>query len=228
MPRVATRTRKRVEVKRAMRCSGSPCVVARERLAGEDASGSWELENAAREIRVGDRYYTWARKNRGVFYQHVECGYPKRSQLSDRKTVVIEDAIDDANKAIGDWVPELAHAEPTYTDGYEDVRSALESVAEVARDVGQEYQDGFENMPEGFQQGGTGQAMEEVAQELDSWADELESWSPSSEDPDMPDREEDEDEDEYRERCQQALDDWAEEVRSDAEDAMSGMPEYQG
>lgn len=240
MPKVHTRTRKRAEVKKEMRCAAFPCKVMAERLNGS-GDATYEQQEAAREIKVGDTYYTWSRKmgRSGVtYFQHKECGYPKRSQLSSRKTVAIEDAIDDANDRIVAWVPEL-DPDGTHSGGYEDVTDALQSVAETANDVGQEYQDGFDNMPEGLNQGDTAQAMEAVAQELDSWADDLESWSPSSDEPDMPDKddykqagledgEDDYDLDAWRDACETALDDWASEIRSEAEDAMSDMPEYQG
>jgi hypothetical protein len=214
VPRVSTRTRKRVEVKRAMRCSAYPCKLAEER-------------DGDAEIRVGDSYYTWARKNIGVYFQHVTCGYPRPTQLSSRKTAQVEEAIADAEKQIGDWAPEIG-ADFTYGDGYDDVTQALQSVADSAREVGQEYQDGFDNMPEGLNQGSTAQAMEEVAQELDGFADDLEQFSPNTDEPELPDRDDGEDDDDYRDRCQQALDDWADEVRSEATEKMSEMPEYNG
>lgn len=231
MPRVHTRTRKRAEVKRAMRCAAHPCVVANHRLGDKlnDGASYAEIQNAD-EIKVGDTYYTWSRKSgRGgvTYFQHRECGYPKRSQLSNRKTVAIEDAIDSANDEIQSWTPELG-ADDTYSDGFEEITNALQTVADVAREVGQEYQDGFDNMPEGLNQGPTAQAMEEVAQELEGYADELESFEPSSTEPDLPDREDEQEKDEWREACQTAIDDWASDVRSEAEDKMSEMPEYQG
>jgi hypothetical protein len=214
MPRVSTRTRKRKEVKRPMRCAA-----------------------CGQEIQVGDTYYTWARKtgrSGAVYFQHKGCGYPKRSQLSSRKTVAIEDAIDEAGREIAVWSPVLDD-NGSYSDGYEPVTNALNAVAEVGREVGQEYQDGFDNMPEGLNQGATAQAMEEVTQELESWADDLDSWSPPGDEPEFPARADfiapagtEYDEDAYREACELALDDWADEVRSAAEDAMSEMPEYQG
>lgn len=208
MPRVHIRTRRKVELKTPMTCSV-----------------------CSKPVEVGDTYYTWARKmgrSGAVYYNHQDCGPPQRSQLSSRKTVAVEDAIDEANTAIQSWTPELAHAEPTYGDGYEDVATALQTVGEVAREVGAEYQDGFDNMPEGLNQGETAQAMEEVAQELESWADDLDSWSPSNDEPDIPERDEDEEDEAYRERCEAALEDWANDVRTDAEDAMGDMPEYSG
>lgn len=229
MPRVSTRTRKRKEVKRQMRCAAHPCVVAKARLGDRlDGDGvSFKEMEAASEIRVGDMYYTWSRRNRGTYFQHQECGYPKRSQLSDRKTVQIEDAIDDAQATLDAWVPVLDD-DGTYTGGYDDVSDALADVESVASSVAQEYQDGFDNMPEGLNQGPTAQAMEEVSQELDSWGQDLASWSPDEGEPELPEQDEDESDDDWRDRKQDALDAWAEDVRSSATDKMSDMPEYQG
>jgi hypothetical protein len=214
-----------------MRCAAYPCKMAEQR-------------DGDTEIRVGDTYYTWARKygrSGTVYYQHEQCGRPKRSQLSSRKTVAIEDAIDGIS--LSNWSPELDD-DGTYSGGYEDVKSMLEEVASVARDVGQEYQDSYDNMPEGLNQGETAMAMEEVAQELDSWADELESFEPSADEPDLPEHEEPEAEDfedaqewlkareeaeeKWLEACQEALDNWAADVISEAEDLLGNMPEYQG
>jgi hypothetical protein len=73
--------------------------------------------------------------------------------------------------------------------------------------------------------------MREIAQELESWADDLESFEPNSNEPEWPEREslsDPEDDDEYRDAIETALSDWADEVRSDAEDKLGDMPTYNG
>lgn len=187
-------------------------------------------------LEEGQKYYTWARRfgrSKAVYYQHTECGYPRPTQLSGRKTAQVEEAISDAETAIGAWTPELPEGSDEDLNGFEpddtsDVNDALNEVASIARDVASEYEDGVQNMPEGLQQGTTGEAMTEVAQELESWADTLEGWTPSATFS-LPDRgDEDETPEDYRERVQSALDDWADEVRNEATDEMGDMPEYQG
>lgn len=227
MPRVHTRTRKRAEVKRAMHCAG-PCKVAQER-------------DGDTEIRVGDSYYTWARKMAygGVtYFKHQACGYPRPTQLSNRKTAVIDEAISDA-----EW-PSATLEQPEGWDGdtsilndqavsfIEDVKASAVSIAEVAREVGQEYQEAFDNMPEGLNQGSTGQALEEVARELETWADEIESWDPTSDEPDWPEREEtpdgEESLDDFFQRCVEAFETWATDVVDEAQSQSSEYPEYNG
>jgi len=219
----------RAEVKRPMRCSASPCKVAAER--GGDT-----------EIRKGDRYFTWARKfgrSGVVYFRHVECGRPRMSELSSRKTVLIDEAVSDA---VWDFSPQVDE-DGSYDGDVSDLTSTLEEIASVAREVGEEYQDSFDNMPENLQQGETGQALEQVAQELDSWADELESWEPQAEyeQPERPDEsdftdgEDNFDEDAYKKamedwhsQCQDELDIWASDVLQEAQDACSDHPEYEG
>jgi hypothetical protein len=213
MPRVHTRTRKRAELKRPMSCSAYPCKVAEER-------------DGDREIRVGDEYYTWARKaayGGTVYFRHVACGAPRLSELSSRKTVLIDEAVNDAS---WDFSPQVDE-DGAYDGDFSDVTSTLEEIAEVARGVGEEYQASFDNMPEGE----TAQRLEEVAQELDSWADELESFEPSAQ-YEQPEREEtpdgEESDEDYLQRCQEALDTWASDVVQEAQDACGDHPEYQG
>jgi hypothetical protein len=215
MPRVHTATRKRKVVKRAMNCAG-PCKLAAER--------------GSTEILVGDSYYTWSRKlSRGgiTYFKHVECGRPKPTQLSSRKTAVIDEAIGDAN-----WpTPTFDANDSGLAENFlAEVKSVVEEIGSVIRDVGQEYQDSFDNMPEGLNQGDTGQALEAVAQEMEDKADELESWDPSSEEPDWPDTpdESDESDDAIDDERQQAFETWADDVLQEAQDAVSEYPEYQG
>lgn len=214
MPRVHTATRKRAVVKHAMRCIG-PCKLA-------------ESRDGSTEIQVGDSYYTYSRKmSRGgiTYFKHVACGYPRPTQLSNRKTAVIEEALLDASwpTASFDSTDLAGQAESFLAD----VKSVVEEIAGVIRDVGQEYQDSFDNMPENLQQGDTGQALETVAQEMDSKADDLESWDPTSDEPDWPEPDDD-DRDAYVDACQQAFESWADDVLSEAQDATSEYPEYEG
>jgi hypothetical protein len=57
----------------------------------------------------------------------------------------------------------------------DDIKEALETAANEARDVAQEYEDSLSNMPEGLQQGDTGQQIQEKVDAINEWADELES-----------------------------------------------------
>lgn len=217
MPRVTSHVKSPRETKRPYRCSRC------------------KLQDSL--IVPGQSYYKWAIKSSyggTVYYQHVECGRPRPTQLSHSKTAQLDEAVEDANTALSEWTPTLDE-DGEFSGDYGDVTSICEEVAQVARDIGQEYQDGFDNMPEGLQYGSTGQAMEDVAQRLETYADELESFSPSEDEPDLPERDEDpeaedglEDEVAWRERRETALSDWADGVTSDAESLLSDIPYYEG
>jgi hypothetical protein len=65
----------------------------------------------------------------------------------------------------------------------EDIQSNLQSVAEVALEVAQDYQEGLDNMPEGLQEGDVGMEIQEKIEACEAYAEELEAWEPSD-DPD--------------------------------------------
>ncbi len=74
-----------------------------------------------------------------------------------------------------------------------------------------------------------------MAQELESWADDLDGWEPSSSEPDLPEREDvpaegDEESQDatYEEQVAEAIDSWCSDVLSEAQDAISEYPDYQG
>jgi hypothetical protein len=201
MPRVYTKTARKSKYQRTCTGCGQP-------------------------VAPGHTYYTWEKRYGGPRYRHTACGYPRPSELSGRKTAIVEDAIQDAGTAIGQWTPELgAYA----TD---DLLSVLEQVADQAEEVGDEYEGSADNMPESLQYGTQAEAMREVAQELRDWAEELRSWQPDEEEPDLPDRSDyTDDEDgagEYQEAVDQAISDWADQVRDSATDKLADLPEYQG
>jgi hypothetical protein len=190
-------------------------------------------QHCSKEIEVGQAYYYWSRHRSPKSFTHVECGAPSPTMLSSAKTAVIEEAVGAVDLTSWDpTVPSDWDGNPASLDvGFDDVVSMLTEIADVARDVGSEYESGVDNMPEGLQQGSTGEAMREVAQELESWADDLESFEPNSNEPEWPEREslsDPEDDDEYRDAIETALSDWADEVRSDAEDKLGDMPTYNG
>jgi len=217
MPRVHTKTRSTRETKRPYRC-----------------------ESCGQAIEPGQIYYQWEKRYGGPRRQHKACGYPRPTQLSNRKTAQIDEAVSDMSAPswgltvdVDGWDggTEQFNAE---AEGFlADVKQALQEVADVVRSVGEEYQASFDNLPENFQYGGTGEALETVASELEDKASDLESFDPSAGDePDWPEREDDPDGEESLEdfatRVEEAFDNWCSEVWSEAEDACSDMPEYQG
>lgn len=172
---------------------------------------TYKCDKCGKTIEPGQEYLTW-KFNRGARYlRHATCGYPRRSELSNSKMVGVWDAVDafDVSGA-------------TSAD---DIKSDLESVAQAAREVAQEYADSADNIEASWPAGNpTSEACRATSDELEAWADELESWEPDSESPDVDDFEGGEASDEYAE----AYDSWLQECRDSAQDKVNEAPEYQG
>lgn len=203
---------------------------------------TYRCESCGQDIVAGESYYEWSRRfgrSGQTYRQHSTCGRPRPTQLSSRKTAVLEEAVSELD--FSTFAPEFS-ADDLDTDGGQldidvtELESLLEGIADIAREIGQEYQDGFDNMPEGLQQGPTAQAMEEVAQELESWADDLVSQADLDGQFDYEGFEYDE-EAEASEEEQKAA--WVEEVQAAFETKVSELaeaaesvtgdyPEYQG
>jgi hypothetical protein len=212
MPRVTSHTRSTRKTKYPYTC----------RLCGQ-------------EITAGQTYYEWEKRYGGPQRTHTSCGYPRPSMLSNRKTAVVEDAIQDAEKAIGEWSPGSPSAEELAgVDAYEfsadwsDLESIVEGVADEARSVGEEYESGADNMPDALQYSPTAEAMRDVAQELQDWADNITEPLQNLSDPDIPERDEDEADEDYAGRVEEAIEQWADEARDAAQESFGDLPEYQG
>lgn len=198
MPRVNTATRQRVVIKRPM-----VCVYCHE------------------PIEVGQTYYHWKKRVGGIQYKHYGCGTPKQSELSNRKTAVLYDAVDDADDQITSWQPDIE--EPDVSE----LESFLGDVAQVAREIGEEYEASADNMPEGLQSGAQAEAMREVASELEDWASNAEDLS--LDEPEYDDREEGQSVEAYEQYRQETFDAWVEQAREEARDLIQAeIPEYQG
>lgn len=187
-----------------------------------------------KDIEPGQSFYTWKRRfgRSGMHYfKHTACGRPKPTELSSRKTAVIEEAIQSAENELSNWSFEADLDDGTVETveiDYADVTAILEGVAGTARDVASEYQDSYDNLPENFQQGPSGEAMQDVAERLESWADELESFEPSNATVEIAGREDGQDEDEWLEAAESEVEEAAESIRSEAQDLLAEMPEYEG
>lgn len=186
----------------------------------------YSCAKCGKKIEPGTDYYEFTKRFQSPNRRHVDCGYPKPSDLSSRKTAIIEDAIQALS--LGDHVPEA----DDWGAFVEAIVADLSSVADEAESVGDEYESSADSMPDSLQQGYQAEAMRDVATRLRDWADELREFGPDSDEPDMPDQtDEDMDEDaeqEWQEACNVAIDDWADEVRGKAEDMLGDMPEYEG
>lgn len=111
--------------------------------------------------------YRWTKPRYGS--RKVRCLKPscafKPSDLSSSKAAIVHDAIEDAREQIRS------------AESHDDLQSILQSVADTAREVGQEYQDASDSWA-----GGNGHPeFQERAEMCESFADELEGWTFSGE-----------------------------------------------
>jgi len=67
--------------------------------------------------------------------------------------------------------------------GAEDLKSAIDGVAEEVRSLAEEQDEKFNNMPESLRAGPTGELLNERQEALASWADELEAVEEDEDDP---------------------------------------------
>lgn len=105
-------------------------------------------------IEPGQPYYWWKFRFGGKRYQHMACGYPRQSQLTQ--------------SAMGEIYAAQEAIEDLGTDAsWEDKANALSELAEVAAQVRDQYQEAGEQ----FNYSGTNQ---ERYEELDPWVSELE------------------------------------------------------
>jgi len=216
MPRVTTHTARASKYERRCRRCGQP-------------------------MEPGQKYYYWSRRVAPDNYQHVACGFPRPTQLSGRKTAVVEEAVQDAREEVGNWTPgdfdeQYAQLFPegvvpsaeTMELDTSDLLAVLETVADSASDVASEYEDGVNNMPDSLQYSPTGEAMSTVAEELESWAEDLRSWEVDNAEVELPEPETFETPADWAEAARQMWEDAADDARQSALDAMDDMPEYQG
>lgn len=157
MPRVKSGTAR--ASKKTRTCLASPCVLE------------------SRNILPGQQYYVWTFRYGGDQWQHQECGYPKRSQLTQSKMSQVYSAIENAEPSLS--AVQVDYEEPASM--LEGINNILSEAAGEIRAVSEEYAEAAEAM------GGAGAENEERASALESWADDLESFDPSVE---APDREE--------------------------------------
>jgi uncharacterized protein YukE len=116
-----------------------------------------------KEIIAGQQYYRWEFRYGPACVQHVACGYPKASQLTQSKMSTAYAAIETAEDVLNGTI-----------ECVEDIAAVLNDCAGEIRSVADEYQEGIDNMPEGLQQGAVAQESEEKIEQLNSFADSLE------------------------------------------------------
>lgn len=202
--------------------------------ANRGAKKERNCQKCRQPIVAGDQFYQWcpraSRSGSGYNrYQHTACGRPSQSQLYPyNKMSPVHDAVSEASDLLGQIeVPSTADDAASYVEA---VRDALNTAAETAEGVADEYTESADNIEQGF---GTRtyqcDELEEKAEMLRTFAETLQSWEPSREEPDLSDLdapgETDVDDEDANEALETALADWAEEVRSEADDALN---EFEG
>lgn len=115
-------------------------------------------------IAVGEAY-KWAQRYKSPkMYRHEHCAF-RPSDLTTSKMGEVWDAQEDARENV-------ASAETP-----DELRDALEQLAEVVREIGEQYQESCDNIREHFEDSPTAEECEEKAQGLEDWAGELEGES---------------------------------------------------
>ena len=207
------------------------------------------------EIRKGDSYSWWkfrtgGRGGRKVFAcAKPECR-PKASDLTQSPHLsAFYAAQESASEEIASWeVGEVAIGEEP--DGSE-LDSILETYAEALREVGEGLEESATNIEDGFgHETYQSEELKERAESYESAADEAESFSAGDfgfsepdlsdedgdfeEDPELSEEENDELRDKAKERAKEdrereyaeAVEEWAEEVRAAADDAVQSSECY--
>lgn len=152
-----------------------PRVTTHKKVRGQKV---YRCQRCGQPVEPGQQYYYWSRRVAPNNYQHVDCGYPRASQLSGRKTAVVLDAAQDAENAVGAWEPEVPTVDPDTTElelDVSDLEGYLEDVAQSAEDVADEYEESVSNMPDSLQYSPSAEASNDVAERLRDWADSLRS-----------------------------------------------------
>jgi len=169
-------------------------------------------DKCSKPIEVGQRHHHWSFRYGGTYYRHVDCGYPRPSDLTQSKLASVYAAREDAEDTLEGL--EFVAGETQGSDIIDEINEALNSVAEAAREVADEYREAAVNPNTGAT---FNTDAEERADELDSYVDNLESWSASA--GDDPDVEDDMSADERQDAC----DSWLEEVVGEAQDALQEL-----
>lgn len=123
------------------------------------AGKPYHCGKCGKKIVPGEMYYEWSFRYGGTRRQHEKCGRPSRGQLTQSKLGAVYDACDGAEETISKATEKDAIVE------------ALNSAAETAREVSEEYNEAAEAMGAAGESGTSAERRDE----LESFADSLES-----------------------------------------------------
>jgi hypothetical protein len=169
------------------------------------------------KIKKGDPYLWWANKMGRISIRRVRCMKDEcRPKPWDYMTTSphiagLMMAEDGAQTAVADV--EWSDDAESFVD---EIQDAAQEVADAVREVAEGYGEGADNMEEGFGHATyQSEELREKAETLEGQAQEVESWEASNSSP--PDRDDEESEEEYG----QTVEGWMEDVRSEANDAIT-------
>lgn len=112
-------------------------------------------------IEPGQQRWEWSFRYGGTHTRHQDCGMPRASELTQGRVgelYAAQEAIEDA----------VGGDRSDFDSWKSDVEQALESAAETARELGEEYREAAEPF------GGAGENADR-ADECESWADALDT-----------------------------------------------------
>jgi hypothetical protein len=112
-----------------------------------------------KKIAPGEIYHKWSFRYGGTHYR-CKDHYPRRGELTQSKMGTIYDAIDDAQKEIGELTSAV------------EIEDAVHAVAQDVQEAVDEYREAAEHF------GGQGESAER-ADELEGWQSDLDSWRTS-------------------------------------------------
>lgn len=113
----------------------------------------YRCDKCREEIVAGEQYWSWAFRYGGKHHQHVKCGRPRQSQLTQSR--------------LGEIYAAVEEFEDCAADDYAGRADAAEAVVEVTNEVVEAYREAAEAF------GGAGENAER-ADELEGWSSDLE------------------------------------------------------
>lgn len=144
-------------------------------------------------VKAGESYFWWKNRPKGRAAGVMRCSKtrPRPSQLT----------MSDYRQAVYGLQEDIQDALPGIDDP-DDLRSMVTEWAAQARDIGDDQRDKLDNFPDNLRDSDTYALVESRADACDDWANDLES-------ADIPDRDDDESDEDWENRFEAAKDDIA-------------------
>lgn len=188
---------------------------ARVKPTGQRKGGKppFRCRKCGNAIEPGQDRYEWSFRYGGTYRQHVSCGAPRASELTQsagKQTLyAAQEAVEDA---LGGADPETIEEFESWRDG---IASALRDASSDATDVAGDYEAAAEPF------GGEGENAER-RDSCETWASDLDDAASEVEDVEVEavEREADESDEDFEQRQHEALDTAVQDVRSKADDAI--------